>query len=103
MKIIYFLKNLKTNKIVIDFIKAKVEKLSKILKKNPNVEEGLVEVELAQDKETKFKKGLYKAKVILDLPQQGLVVFQSFGKNIFSAINSAFKKLFSNLSKRKRE
>ena len=97
MKIIYFLKNLKANKIVIDFIKAKVEKLSKILKKNPNVE-----VELAQDKETKFKKGLYKAKVILDLPQQGLVVFQSFGKNIFSAINSAFKKLFSNLSKRKR-
>ena len=98
MKIIYFLKNLKITKDLSGFILKKTERLKKFLKER--TEEGLVEVELIKDKESKFKKGLYKAKIILDFPKKSLIVAKGIGKNLVQAINSSFAKLFRQLRKK---
>jgi len=89
MKIIYYLKNLKITRVVSEFLKRRLRRLSKLFGK----EEALVEVELSKDKETRAKSGLYKTKIILDLPKKYLIVAQGVGKNIFQAINDGLKKL----------
>ncbi len=99
MKIIYYLKNIKINKAVAEFIKRKTEKVSKLVKKEPKIDEGIVEVELRKDKEAKEKKGLYKVKIILDLPKKSLMVISSTGRNVFEAINTGFKRLISKIRK----
>jgi ribosomal subunit interface protein len=89
MKIIYYLKNLKITKIVLEFLNKRLQGLNKFFKK----EEALVEVELSKDEETRAKSGLYKTKIILDLPKKSLIVAQGVGKNVFQAINDGLKKL----------
>jgi ribosomal subunit interface protein len=89
MKIIYYLKNLKITRVVSGFLRRRLRRLSKLFGK----EEALVEVELSKDKEAKAKSGLYKTKIILDLPKKSLIVAQGVGKNIFQAINDGLKKL----------
>ncbi len=98
MKIIYYLKNLKITKDISDFILKKAEKLKKFLGRKP--EEALVEVELIKDKETRFKKGIYKVKIILDLPKKSLIVAKGIGKNLMSAISDGFKKLFRQIRRK---
>jgi len=102
MKIIYNFKNLKVTKFVLDFLKKRLYRLSKIFGK----EEAIVEVELSKDKETrlsgeprgdagvvKAKSGIYKTKIILDFPKKSLIVVKGIGKNVFQAINDGLKKL----------
>jgi len=98
MKIIYFLKNLRLSQIGVSFIKRQTAKLKRLLKKE---KEALVEVELAKDREVKAKEGLYKAKIILDLPKKSLIVAIGAGKNIFQALNNGLKKLKRQITSRR--
>jgi ribosomal subunit interface protein len=90
MKIVYFLKNLRLSQIGINFVKRQTAKIKKLLKRE---KEALVEVELAKDKEIRAKEGVYKTKIILDLPKRSLIIAKGVGKNIFQAINDGLKKL----------
>lgn len=94
MKILYYLKNLKIAEDVKSFLKRKIEKLGRFLSKN---EEALVEVELAKDKEVRAKEGIYKVKIILELPKKSLIIAKGVGKNMLQAINNGFKKLLRQL------
>lgn len=94
MKIIYFFKNLKPIDTVKQFLKQKFFKINKYFPK----EETLIEVELAKNKEAKYKKGLYKSKIILAIPKKSLIIVSGVGKNIFQAIESSYKKLKRKLS-----
>ncbi|GBD34573.1 hypothetical protein HRbin35_00306 [bacterium HR35] len=95
MKIVYYLKNLKNlPQGVVDFIKRKSKKLEKIEEKEG---EGILEIELRKDKETKEKSGIYKVKVIFDTPKRTANIIWGFGKNFYQAINDAFKKLYRSL------
>lgn len=97
MKIIYYLKNLKLTNEIKNFIHKKLEKLKKFLTKK---EETLVEVELFKNKETTAKSGLYKVKIILDLPKKSLIVAKGIGKNMIQAISDGFNKLFRQIRKK---
>ena len=97
MKIIYYLKNLKIAEGVKNFIQKKTEKLKKLLSKE---EEVLIEVELTKDKEVTAKKGLFKAKVILELPKKSLIVAKGVGKSLMSAISNSFDKLFRQIRRK---
>jgi ribosomal subunit interface protein len=90
MKIIYFLKNIRLSQAGISFVKRQTAKIRRLLKKE---KEALVEVELIKDKEVKAKEGVYKTKIILDLPRKSLIVAQGVGKNLFQALNDSLKKL----------
>ncbi len=90
MKIVYFFKNLRLSQIGINFVKRQTAKIKKLLKRE---KEALVEVELAKDKEIRAKEGVYKTKIILDLPKRSLIIAKGVGKNIFQAINDGLKKL----------
>ena len=90
MKIVYSLKNLKLSQAGILFLKKQIVKIKKFLNKE---KEALVEVELSKNKEIKAKEGIYKTKIILDIPKKSLIVVQGVGKNIFQALNDSFKKL----------
>jgi ribosome-associated translation inhibitor RaiA len=90
MKIIYFLKNIRLSQAGILFVKRQTAKIRRLLKKE---KEALVEVELIKDKEVKAKEGVYKTKIILDLPRKSLIVAQGVGKNLFQALNDSLKKL----------
>lgn len=96
MRILYYLKNLRVTENIKNFIQKKLGKIERVTKK----EEALVEVELIKDKEVEGKKGLYKAKIILDLPKRTLIVAKGVGKNIMQAVNSGFKKLFRQLRRK---
>jgi ribosome-associated translation inhibitor RaiA len=95
MKIIYFLKNLRLSKAQILFVKRQAAKIKKFLKKE---KEALVEVELTKNKEVKAKEGVYKIKIILDIPKRSLVIVKGVGKNIFQAFNDGLKKLKKQLT-----
>lgn len=97
MKIIYFFKNLKITKAIKNFIGEKVDKLKKFLKKDFQ-NNSLVEIDII--KESKFKKGFYKAKIVLDLPKKSIIIAKGVGKNIMQAINDGFKKLFRQLRRK---
>jgi ribosome-associated translation inhibitor RaiA len=96
MKIIYYLKNLKTSKISLDFVKRQTNKIKRMLARE---KEALVEVELAQDKEVRGKEGVFKAKFILDLPKRSLIIAKGVGKNFFQAIQDGLRKLKRQLRK----
>lgn len=97
MKILYYLKNLKITENVKNFLKRKIDKLGRFLTKK---EEALVEVELVKNKETTAKSGLYKVKIILDLPKKSLIVAKGIGKNMIQAISDGFNKLFRQIRKK---
>lgn len=94
MKIIYFLKNLRLSQTGINFIKKQTAKIRRLFKGKKEIEkEVIVEVELIKDKEIKSKEGIYKTKIILDLPKKSLIIAKGVGKNIFQAVNDGLKKL----------
>lgn len=97
MKILYYLKNLKITEDVKSFLKRKIEKLRKFLSKS---EEALVEFELAKDREVRAKEGIYKVKIILELPKKSLIIAKGVGKNMLQAINNGFKKLLRQLRRK---
>ncbi|GIW67275.1 MAG: hypothetical protein KatS3mg096_143 [Candidatus Parcubacteria bacterium] len=94
MKIIYYFKNLRLSQAEIEFIKKQTNKIRRLFKDKKEIEkESLIEVELTKDKEIKAKEGIYKTKIILDLPDRSLIIAKGVGKNIFQAINDGFEKL----------
>jgi len=95
MKIIYYLKNFKPSPQIFEFLKKRLQKIQKFFKKD----DVLVEVELSKDKEIKGKEGLYKVKIILDLPKKSLIIAKGAGKNLLQAINLGFKKLTRQIKK----
>lgn len=95
MEIIYYLKNLKLSQQVKDFVKNKIEKLKKFIP-----EESLIEIEIFQTKEKKEKEGIYKTKIIVDLPKKQVIIIESFGKTILQSINNSFKKLKRELTQK---
>jgi ribosome-associated translation inhibitor RaiA len=97
MKIIYFLKNLRLSQVGISFVKRQTAKIRRLLKKE---KEALVEVELTKNKEVKAKEGVYKIKIILDLPKKSLITVQGIGKSIFQAINDGLEKLKRQLTRK---
>lgn len=101
MKIIYFLKNIKNiPQFIQKFIQKKVIKLEKLVSKEGG---GLLEVEIGKTREIKEKKGMvYKVKLFFDTPKRSSLIVLGWGKNIYQAFNTAFKKLI-NLIKKKKE
>jgi ribosomal subunit interface protein len=89
MKILFYFKNLEVSEIVKAFLKKQISKIKKFLPQ----EENWVEIELKKDKEVKFKKGLFKTKIMLTISKSKLIVAEGEGKDIFSSFSEALDKL----------
>jgi ribosomal subunit interface protein len=89
MKILFYFKNLEVSEIVKAFFKKQISKIKKFLPQ----EENWVEIELKKDKEVKFKKGLFKTKIMVTISKSKLIVAEGEGKDIFASFSEALDKL----------